>query len=253
MQAAFYGIGEAACRAPSGRAGTTRGAGAARGAKPAAPEAYRPDRPASAGGCPGIFSHLTWTSHGQKGSCLRQGHKHELELGQRTLPGAASMRRLVAVKGRSSERRKPGCRASARSSPLAGGRGAGLTVVPRLPRMITSQGSGGGLWWRPTRQGIAGSKLINTIRPGAERSPVLSRAAPKGPIGLIDFAMPWKTHAQPFPEKIGRCQGHRVRKAVTWTPDIFLSWPVAVGSDRASIRTVGCVPSLNAVLVGVRS
>ena len=28
--------------------------------------------------------------------------------------------------------------------------------------------SGGGLWWRPTRQGIAGRKLIKTMGPGAE-------------------------------------------------------------------------------------
>ena len=64
-----------------------------------------------------------------------------------------------------------------------------------------SRGSGSGLCWRATRQGIPGRKLIKTMSAGGGRqgrSRLLQRRrclpARPGPIGLIDLPMPLKTH-----------------------------------------------------------
>ena len=65
----------------------------------------------------------------------------------------------------------------------------------------------------------------------------------------VDHALPGVASMR----RLVAVKGQTVGKALAGPPDRFLSAPVAVGSDRASIRTFRCVPSLNAVLVGVRS
>src|SRR5215510_473922 len=56
--------------------------------------------------------------------------------------------------------------------------------------MVLGWRSGGGLWWRPTRQGITSRRLIETMGAGAGLGRLLFR------IGSIDLLMPEKTHAR---------------------------------------------------------
>ena len=58
--------------------------------------------------------------------------------------------------------------------------------------------SGGGLWWRPTRQGIAGRRLIKTMGLGAKPETASPRHSVQSHIGLIDLPMPQKTHNKNF-------------------------------------------------------
>src|SRR5712691_13118162 len=54
--------------------------------------------------------------------------------------------------------------------------------------MVLGWRSGGGLWWRPTRQGIASWRLIETMVRGAGFGRLPFR------VGSIDLRMPEKTH-----------------------------------------------------------
>jgi hypothetical protein len=52
----------------------------------------------------------------------------------------------------------------------------------------------GGLWWRRTRQGLAGRKLIKTMGPGGGAENSLASGLEQEHIGLIDLPIPQKTH-----------------------------------------------------------
>src|SRR6266436_9587044 len=62
--------------------------------------------------------------------------------------------------------------------------------------------SGGGLWWRPTRRGIASRKLIETMGGGGSRS--RPQASPgRIPHRTKDFLMPEKTHGRSLRHRRG--------------------------------------------------
>src|SRR5215471_6468896 len=80
--------------------------------------------------------------------------------------------------------------------------------------MVLSRRSGSGLWWRPTRRGIAGWKLIETMGVGGG-----SRSRPQASPGriphrTIDFLMPEKTHTRSQRNCLGCGLFELLRRAV---------------------------------------
>src|SRR6202167_1182634 len=73
-------------------------------------------------------------------------------------------------------------------------RNAGLHDEPGGSNIDNDRQSGGGLWWRPTRRGITGRRLIETMVRGTGfgRSPVNQETH----IGSKDLRMPEKTHGR---------------------------------------------------------